>query len=121
MNLLAQLFGGMTQIWVNVAFLVCVFGLLMYRPERIVNVALLRIACLLFAVSLIAPSLAIFLLSAGEETGSSMRSNPFGEITWSMKIVNLLPPVLFAGAFLAAVSSIMPTSAAKPTAPEGGE
>jgi len=121
MNFLNQLFGGMTQIWLNVAFIVCVFGVVMFKPERIHNLSLFRIACLLFALSIIAPSLGMFLLSTATETVGSARRNPFGEITLSIKIVNLLAPLLFAGAFLAAISSLVPTSIANSTAPQDGK
>ena len=45
MNVLSQLFGGMVQIWSNVAFVVRVFGALMFKPERRINFPLFRIAC----------------------------------------------------------------------------
>lgn len=117
MNALTQLFGGMTQVWLNVAFLVCVFGVLMFKPERIVNIASFRSACLLFALSLIAPSLGMFLVDTATDTKRPPMANPFGDVTLTMKIVNLLAPSLFAGAFLAGISSLIPNSTTK-TAPK---
>lgn len=111
MQFLTQLFGGMTQIWLNVAMLVCLFGVLIFKPQRIGNLTSFRAACLLFALSIIAPSIGMFLLT-GESgmAGSRRGGSPFGEITLAMKIVYLLPPVLFAGSFLLAIGSLLPTA-----------
>ena len=109
MGVLAQLFGGMTQVWLNVAFIVCIFGVLAWKPERIVNLSSFRVACLLFALSILAPSFGVFVLDSATDVGGARGRSPFGEITTTMKIVNLLPPLFFACAFLAAISSLLPT------------
>ena len=110
MNMLSQLFGGMTQVWLNVAFIVCVFAAVIFRPGRINNISLLQIACVLFAMSLMAPGVGVlFMENAGNSTGAA-RSNPFSmEITTTMKVLNIVPSALFSAAFLAAVMSLMPT------------
>ncbi len=117
MNMLSQLFGGMTQVWLNVAFIVCVFAVLTFRPERIVKMALFQVGCFLFALSIIAPHLGMFLL--GEATGPtrSMGGNLFGEITLSMKIITVLAPILFSVGFLTTVTSLIPTSGTKTADP----
>jgi len=118
MNFLSQMLGNMTQVWLNVAFIACVFAVLMFKRERIVNVALFRTACVLFTLSLIAPSVGLFLLSTVAEAASPMARKPFGEITVSMKVVNLLAPLLFAGAFMTAVSSMIPSPTSHATGPD---
>jgi hypothetical protein len=113
MNILSQLFGGMTQVWLNVAFIACVFAVLIFKPDRIVKVALFQTGCFLFALSIIAPHIGTFLLSTATGPGRSMGGNPFGEITMSMKIVNILAPILFSVGFLTAVTSLIPTPGTK--------
>jgi TRAP-type C4-dicarboxylate transport system permease small subunit len=117
MNVLSQLFGGMTQVWLNVAFIVCVFAVLTFRPEQIRNVRLFGTACGLFALSLIVPSVGMFVVSTVSSTPAGMGSRAaFGEITLSMKIVNLIGPLFFAMAFLAAANSLIPTAGTKTVA-----
>lgn len=109
MNALSQLFGGMTQVWLNVAFVVCVFGVALMRPGRIRNLSMFRAATVFFAISLIAPSVGLFLMSSGGEGAASARANPFGgEVTTGMKLVDMLPVALYAVAFLTAIESLMP-------------
>lgn len=117
MNFLSQLFSGMTDVWLNVAFIVCVFGALLFKPDRINNISLFQIACLLFVLSLIAPSIGMFVMDTGMPAGRSGMANPFGDITLTMKIVSIVPSVLFAAAFFLAVYSLMPISSTKSTAP----
>jgi hypothetical protein len=115
MNAMTQMFGGLTQVWLNVALIVCIFGVLIFRPERVVSLVSLRFACVLFALSLIAPSLLALFLGAATEAPRPQRGNPMEDVTLSlsMKILNLLGPMLFAGAFLTGIWSIMPTSIGK--------
>lgn len=109
MNALSQLFGGMTQVWLNVAFVVCMFGVVIYRPGRIRSHTLFRAAVVFFTLSMVAPSLGMFLLDTAADTKPSARTNPFAaaEVTMGMKIINLLPTVLYAIAFLSAIESMM--------------
>jgi hypothetical protein len=56
---LQQTFGnllGATEIWLGVAYLVCMFAVLAFRPEQIENVVLFRLSYILFALFLILPS-----------------------------------------------------------------
>jgi hypothetical protein len=106
MGALTQLFGGLTQVWLNVAFIVCVFAALLFKPERIRNPSLFFSACVLFALSLIVPSLGLLLLDSASDPTHFDGGSPFGELTMTMRLVNILPPILFAGAFLSAVSSV---------------
>ena len=109
MNFLTQLFGGMTQVWLNVAFVVCVFTVVTFKPDRIRNLSMFRMGCTLFALSVIAPSLMLILGTASERTASG-GGNPYGEITLILKIANLVAPLLFAGAFLSTIISMLPNS-----------
>ena len=48
---------GGGQSWVTPALLVCLFLALLFKPERIRNRALFRLACLLFGFSIMGPPL----------------------------------------------------------------
>ena len=119
MNFLTQLIGSMALDSLNFTFLVCVFGVVVFKPERIYKPSLFRFACLLFALSLIAPSLGMLLMSTATEEGS-VSPDPFGEFPSGFKICILLRPLLSASAFVAVISSLLPTSTASSTAPQDG-
>ncbi len=54
--------GGLAGVWIQVTTLVCLFIIIAFRPDRIFRPRCLWRACLLFALSLIIPSLfALFL------------------------------------------------------------
>ncbi len=106
MNLLTQLFGGMTQMWLNVAFIVCVFAVLCFKPERVRKPAVFQIACFLFALSIVTPSFSMFLISASGRSGPARLADPLGEFGMAVKVVNFLSPLLFSLAFLMAVGSL---------------
>ena len=105
MNALNQVLGGMTQIWLNVAFIACVFVVIAFRPERIRNLSLFQVACLLFALSLIIPGIGAFFLDEGRGTGRALAN----ELSTMVKVMNLLPQLLFASAFVLAVNSLVNT------------
>jgi cytochrome c biogenesis factor len=109
MNALRQLFGGMTQVWLNVAFVVCMFGVVMFRPGRIRSHNLFRAAVVFFTLSLVVPGLGMFFLDSAADAKPSARSNPFAaaEVTMGMKVVNILPTVLYAIAFLSAIEAMI--------------
>lgn len=73
METLSLLYGGGTQAWAVAALLVCLFWTAVLKPERIRSLAEFRIACLLLALAIIAPTLAqLFVL------GSQAVDRPFG-------------------------------------------
>jgi hypothetical protein len=106
MNAFTQLLGGMSQIWPNVTFIACVFVVLIFRPERIARPSLFWLGCLLFTLSLIAPTTGIFIPTEATSIAGAMRGE---SIPLVLKLVNASSLLLFSGAFLATVSSIMPT------------
>lgn len=110
MNALTQLLGGMTQLWPNVTFIVCVFAILIFKPERIAKSSLFWFGCLLFALSLVAPTINMFLPMAKV---NPMQPRLDISIPLGLKLANLASALLFAGAFLATVSAIMPTPSPK--------
>ncbi len=114
MEVLSQMFGGMTQVWLNVAFIVCVFTVLTFRSDQIRNVRLFGTACGLFALSLIVPSVGMFIVSLVSSAPAGIANRAaVGEITLATKIVNLIGPLLFAMAFLSAVNALIPSAETK--------
>ena len=56
MGAITQLLGGVTQVWPNVTFIICIFVILLFKPERIVKSSLFWLGCVLFALSLGCPN-----------------------------------------------------------------
>jgi hypothetical protein len=54
---------GSTEIWLAVAYVVCMFAILAFRPEQIENAGLFRTSYILFALFLILPSVINAFLS----------------------------------------------------------
>lgn len=126
---LGGLFGG--QIWLYVAYLVCLFAVIIYKPERIRNLSMYRRACYLFAISLLLPSLinlAMGTLMAGSgggpfisrgsspawaqpgvpmPGGSQLDSTFIMQVT--LQILNTFGPVLFGISVLCALISLVPS------------
>lgn len=117
MGAITQLLGGMTQVWPNVAFIVCAFVILIFKPERITRSSLFWFGCLFFALSLIAPTLVMFVSTDTAPAPRAVRSD---SIPLELKLINLVSSLFYAGAFLATVSSLMPTNSRKtPDATDG--
>ena len=53
-------FLGSGQAWLQVGFLLCLFAVLLFRPERIRSPGLFRWAVLLFALSVVVPHVLTF-------------------------------------------------------------
>ena len=106
-NAFTNLIGGMTQVWLNVAFIVCLFTVLIFRPERITNRSLLKLAAFLFAASLLFPPLSMLLPS---DTATPTRPQEMFTVGMQMKLVNLVSMLCFCGAFVSAVLSLTPSA-----------
>ena len=117
MGAITQLLGGVTQVWPNVTFIICIFVILLFKPERIAKSSLFWLGCVLFALSLIAPTLSTFLPEP-ETTNSARRTIQLVEpSSLTMKLSQFASIGLYALAFLATVSSLMPHGASQSTAP----
>ncbi|NQV26635.1 MAG: hypothetical protein HQ518_19945 [Rhodopirellula sp.] len=110
MMMLGQLLGGATRVWLEFAFVVSIFTILAFRPERIRSVSLLQAACGLLALSMILPSLLIFVIdeSAGSTAFGGSRTGQAKDIGMIVKLITASGPILFALAFLCAAFSVMP-------------
>jgi len=95
--------GGLTQVWLNVAFVVCAFTALIVRPARISNGRRFRTACFLFCLSLILPSFSLALSFYFHST-----NNEFGVI--AIQYSSILTALLYSMAFYIAVTSMIPST-----------
>ena len=104
MDIVTNMLGGLFSMWLNVAFVVCVFTVLIFRPERIGNIGLFRAGCCLFILSLIMPAVGLIISST-----TAMESAALG-MTRGTRVINLLTPLLYAIAFYLTVTSLLPKS-----------
>jgi hypothetical protein len=102
-NAFTNLLGGMTQIWLNVAFIVCIFAALIFRPNSIGNASKFRRSILLFAISLVIPSISMLLPSV---TADPVRSKGFNPVELCMKLANLASIIFYCAAFVTATASL---------------
>ncbi len=105
MNAFTNLLGGMTQVWLNVAFIVCVFGVLTFRPERIANPPKLKRAILLFSAALIIPSGSMLLSTI---VGNTSKTPGFNPVEVLLALTNTVAIAFFCAAFILATSSLIP-------------
>jgi len=98
-------------MWLNVAFIVCIFSVLIFRPDRIAKPSQFRLAIILFAIALVIPSLGMLLLHITGNTPeiSDMKKIPgINGVDLFMGLTNLASILFFCGAFMSATSSLMP-------------
>lgn len=92
---------------VQAALLVCLFWIALVKPERIRSVGTFRVACLVFAVTFVAPVLTNLFLVGGNplmpQTRPGMGQNP-----GAWMYVSAIPPALLMISFLLAIDSITP-------------
>lgn len=117
MGAITQLLGGVTQVWPNVTFIICIFVILLFKPERIVKSSLFWLGCVLFALSLVAPTLSAFLPEPETTNSARQTIQLIKPDSLTMKLSQLASIGLYALAFLAIVSSLMPQGAPQSTVP----
>ncbi len=118
--LLQQLLGGSGSGWVSVAFLVSLFAVLAFRPERIHRQWLFRVACGLLALSIALPPLVTFGATFGFDVFFAPGRSPgrFGEVPWALQLAQTCGPLLLgSGVFCGLWSLIPPKHSPGPTQP----
>ena len=100
------LFGGRAGSWTHVALLACLFRAALGQPERIRSVAGFRIACLYFALALIAPTL-VNLYVLGNRPVAQL-GRPLNQDPGAGIYLSVISPVLFMISFMLAIDSVMP-------------
>ena len=98
-------FLGRAQI-VEAALLICLFWSALGKPERITSVAKFRLACSLFGIELIVPTLINpYQIGAGPLSGTpDGRQQSLGLSMW----LSTVGPLLLMSSFLLAINSVMP-------------
>lgn len=94
-------------VFVEVAFLVCLFWAALGRPERITSIGMFRLACWLFAMALIIPTfIDLYAIGVARSSGTPVgRQEGLGLRMW----LSTVGPLLLTSSFLLAVHSILPT------------
>ena len=108
---LRQLFGGSAQGWLQVTLLGFLFLVLVFKPDRIHNRSLFRVACLLFALSVIVPPVLTFGVSflADGATSSYRNYGPtMGESPLMLSLTGVWAPVLCGTSAMCALLSLIP-------------
>lgn len=99
-SLFMSMFGLGANGWMNVVFLLVIFTILVFRPNSIRNSSLFTGGVLLFAFSLVFPSIITQLIMT--ENASPRDFSPFSWFT-------VIGQILFAFSFVLIAFSLMPT------------
>jgi hypothetical protein len=94
------------MVFVEAAFLVCLFWTALGRPERITSIGKFRLACSLFGMELIVPTLInLYQIGGGALSGTPAgRQQSLGLSMW----LTTVGPLLLMASFLLAINSVMP-------------
>ncbi len=112
----SQLFAGMTHGWLQVALLVALLAVLIFKPDNIQRPKYFWKACMLFVLSLFVPAV-LSLFSGGIDAEALLRGGSPG--LWQ-KILALIPAALFALSVFLTLYSLFPTSDADACWPFSG-
>ena len=110
-SIYSQLF-GLSLGPLQMAFMVCIFVALIFKPESITRPLMFRCACLLFCLTLLTPILQVVLATVTGPPAIAGRPQGGAISGYLMALIN---PAIFAAAFLAAVGSMYGTQPAPST------
>jgi hypothetical protein len=114
---LFNLFFGASRGWVEAALLVCLFWTALARPERIRSLTEFRIAGVLLALAIVAPSLiqlCLILAGDGGLRGPPRMGQDFAAVVYLMAI----PPVLLALSVILGLDSVIRKTRGTVAAPD---
>ena len=111
--LLLQQYVGGGRVWLQVAFLVCLFGVIVFKPECIKNLSLFRKSYLLFAFSIIVPGL--FAFFAGPLATARGGFRPGTQLDTTVQVISASGPVLFGLSIICALGALVPRFIPPPT------
>jgi hypothetical protein len=111
---------GSSQVWLQVAMLVCLFLVAIFRPEVVRAKPLFRMACMLLALSLLVSPTLNFLLGYLLRVGSGpgpMYGSMSGDMTVLLSFPSVVGSVLFGLSVICGLCSLgltgIPPAAAK--------
>ena len=108
---LKQFLGGGGQGWLLFGFLLCLFAVLLFRPERIRSAGLFGWACARFALSVIAPPVLTYCYGYLQNIeGTSSRPGGGAMSLW-LPVQQLAGPLLFGLSLIFGLLALMPRSA----------
>jgi hypothetical protein len=122
MQMFQQMFGGGGlgsgggQVWLMIAFLAGLFGVLFWRPATLKHLALFRWSCTLFALAIMAPPLMTMGITL--YMGDNMRSGPASGAMMLLQISSASGPALFGLSVVFGFASLMPSPVRPATAAE---
>ena len=98
---------GMVDVWLAVAYLVCMFAILGFRSQQIISPFLFRLSYILFAIALILPTFvdAIIQMSFLDD-GISRRSSTNIGITVVSPLFRMIGRVLFGVSIICAMGAL---------------
>jgi hypothetical protein len=96
--------------WLSFAFLLCLFGVFLFRPERIRSPELFRLAWLFFALSIIVPPVLMSCFSFFQFTGSSSFRSPRGMTSLLLTVQGTSGPLLLGLSLIFAFLALSPRS-----------
>jgi hypothetical protein len=92
---LGRTLSNLTEIWLAVAYVVCMFAVIAFRPQRVTHRELFRWSYLLFAIYLLLPVIADGFLRLGAGPGTASPSRPFGEQpAWGSIVARILTNIV---------------------------
>ncbi len=103
-----NVFSQAVMVNLNMTLMAAIFVVLIFRPDRIANLQLLKFGCVLFAISLCAPVLSQFSTSDPQPTNKMVLQlfpNTIGS-----RFSALVQFGTFVAAFLMSVFALMPRS-----------
>ena len=109
---LRQLLGG-GQGWLSFGLLLCLFGVLLFRPERIRSPELFRLAWLFFALSIIVPPVLMSCLSFFQFTGGPSFRSPRGMSSLLLTVQGASGPLLLGLSLIFAFLALSPRRGAR--------
>lgn len=115
--MLSQLFAGLNQVWLEVALLVALLAVLIFKPDHIHRPKYFWKACMLFVLALFVP--AVLSIFAGEINAEELISGKSSGL-WQ-KILALVPAALFSLSVFLTLYSLFPTSDADACWPFSGD
>jgi hypothetical protein len=123
MEVFQSLFGRLSEGWLAVAYLVSMFVVVIFRPQRVSDRDLFRWSYIVFALYLIVPAIADGIVSLGNSDRGDMLSRlPFSDRTPALSQIRIVATMaaqcLLAISIFLGLASLTHRAAASPAMPD---